>query len=369
MKYITRVKWTSVSRPDDPEAFDKARAYGIELYCSRRVNGPLRTSASHPFDGELTRVRKNARLDGYYEYECVYKEGPEDKALMEAHDGDYLRDLYYKECWKMFLMELTWRDELPKAMSHHHLGLDRGSLHHQNLKREFASENSLVHSSLVERTTRAHEASGTLANERGRGYLTLARYDDALREFTDAVKRHEKSSIFVYNQGLAYLYLWRYDEAIQCFQTAIKLGNKDLSGISKAHYLRGLQKKTSDVLGAIEDFKMALSLKKEEDYTEARVELVQAQLLVRDKKGGPIREGAIARAGFYRESSRRLVIASDPKKVESVRPSETLAMSGKRSTTVRPSVRAGLFRVVARTDDSVRVAPRLHLMVQGVGKI
>jgi len=71
--------------------------------------------------------------------------------------------------------------------------------------------------------------------ERGEAYLEKKQYDEAIINFTDAIRLYPKYGIAYERRGVAYLWKYQYDKAIIDFTEAIRLDPK----YADAYYWRG----------------------------------------------------------------------------------------------------------------------------------
>ncbi|MEO1643148.1 MAG: tetratricopeptide repeat protein [Pseudomonadota bacterium] len=96
-----------------------------------------------------------------------------------------------------------------------------------------------------------------------RGVLRMraGRYDQALSDYSEAIRLRPELGEAWLNQGAAHIYKDDFGPALQSLNTAIDLGTKDLFA---AYYNRAIAKEgTGDVEGAYYDFKKSLELKPE----------------------------------------------------------------------------------------------------------
>ncbi len=61
---------------------------------------------------------------------------------------------------------------------------------------------------------------------RGLAYYKIGQYDEAISDFTEALKLKPKHADIYYSRGLAYNKIGQYDKAISDFTEAIKLKSK-----------------------------------------------------------------------------------------------------------------------------------------------
>jgi len=61
---------------------------------------------------------------------------------------------------------------------------------------------------------------------RGEEYIKVTKYNEAIDDFTNAIKLNPKESRAYYNRGNAFLDMKNYDKAIKDFTTALNLDNK-----------------------------------------------------------------------------------------------------------------------------------------------
>ena len=96
-----------------------------------------------------------------------------------------------------------------------------------------------------------------LLNGRGRAYLSLLRYGDAVSDFTEALVIEPKFGDALFGRAVAFLNLGRYDNAKDDIGYALKID----SSRSEYHTLLGrLKTLDGDFKGALNDFDRALNL-------------------------------------------------------------------------------------------------------------
>lgn len=101
------------------------------------------------------------------------------------------------------------------------------------------------------------EDRAKLLNGRGRAYLSLLRYGDAVSDFTEALGIEPKFGDALFNRATAFLNLGKYDDAKGDIGRALKID----SSKSEHHILLGrLKNIDEDYKGALNDFDMALNL-------------------------------------------------------------------------------------------------------------
>ncbi|MEL8056632.1 MAG: tetratricopeptide repeat protein [Pseudomonadota bacterium] len=96
-----------------------------------------------------------------------------------------------------------------------------------------------------------------------RGVLRMraGRYDQALGDYSEAIRLRPELGEAYLNQGAAYIYKDEFGTALQSLNKAIELETNDMFA---AYYNRGIAKEnTGDVEGAYYDFKKSLELKPE----------------------------------------------------------------------------------------------------------
>jgi tetratricopeptide (TPR) repeat protein len=117
---------------------------------------------------------------------------------------------------------------------------------------------------LIFSTVGVYGQTATDANKRGLAALDQKDYDNAIAEFTEAIKLNPNNAVFYFNRGIAYYRKNDYDNAIENFTNAIQLNSDD----ANFYYNRGrayYEKKDYD--NAITDYTNAIRLNP--DYTNA----------------------------------------------------------------------------------------------------
>jgi tetratricopeptide (TPR) repeat protein len=98
-------------------------------------------------------------------------------------------------------------------------------------------------------------------NDCGAAQSKLRNYEDAIINFSEAIKRNGEKSIYWRNRGLSYTHLGKYDNAIKDFSEAIKKANSDDKKKANLYNFRGFAKfKIKRYDEAIKDFDVAISL-------------------------------------------------------------------------------------------------------------
>ena len=113
--------------------------------------------------------------------------------------------------------------------------------------------------------------SNRAATHVNRGVIRMrdGQYDEALEDYSEAIRLDEDLGAAYLNQGAAFIYVSDFPAAIQSLDRAIELNSNDLFA---AYYNRAIAREnTGDVPGAYDDFVTALELKPGWDLAERQL--------------------------------------------------------------------------------------------------
>jgi hypothetical protein len=101
-------------------------------------------------------------------------------------------------------------------------------------------------------------------NQRGVSLANQGKYEDAIKDYTRAIKLDSKNAQFYYNRGVAYINLEKYDLAIADFTKAIEIDPTD----AKNYVARGIAYRVNGQKDmAIADFTVAIGFSTNSDLT------------------------------------------------------------------------------------------------------